>query len=164
MNLLIGYGNTLRGDDGIGPVVARRLAARIDREDVAIMALHQLTPELVEPISRARAVVFVDACHAESPGLVRCVPVSLPTDGDPGARAGGAFTHNVTPAALLAGAKMLYGAAPCAVLVTVSGGSFDFGESFSPPVAGVVPRLLDKLQRALESGSAISALLGIADV
>jgi hydrogenase maturation protease len=164
MNLLIGYGNTLRGDDGIGPVVARQLAARINREDVAIMALHQLTPELVEPISRARAVVFVDACHAESPGLVRCMPVALPTDGDPSARTGGAFTHNVTPAALLAAAKLLYGAAPCAMLVTVGGESFDFGESFSPPVTSVVPRLLDTLQQALESGSAVDALLRIADV
>lgn len=161
MTLLIGYGNTLRGDDGIGAVVARRLATRVDREDVTIMALRQLTPELIEPISRARAVVFVDACHAEWAGLVRCVSVPSPADSEPGAQPSGAFTHNVTPAALLAGAQALYGAAPRAVLVTVSGESFEFGESFSPPVAGALPRLLDTLQKALESGSAVDALLSM---
>src|ERR1044072_3449496 len=58
--LVIGYGNELRGDDGVGPRVARAVQ-QLSLPHVRVLVQHQLTPELAEDISRARAVVFVDA-------------------------------------------------------------------------------------------------------
>ena len=58
--LVIGYGNTLRSDDGVGAKVAAAVA-ELALPGVVALVLHQLTPELAETISEARAVVFVDA-------------------------------------------------------------------------------------------------------
>jgi hypothetical protein len=58
--LLIGYGNELRGDDGVGPYVAREIDRR-DLPGVRTFALHQLAPELAEEIAGADGVIFVDA-------------------------------------------------------------------------------------------------------
>lgn len=59
--LIIGYGNPLRGDDGLGWHVAQRLAAVLPQHRARIEVCHQLTPELAEPISRADLVIFIDA-------------------------------------------------------------------------------------------------------
>src|SRR5262249_51109422 len=58
--LVIGYGNELRGDDGVGPAAARAVAAWAE-PCVQAIATHQLTPELADAIAGAEEVVFVDA-------------------------------------------------------------------------------------------------------
>lgn len=58
--LVVGYGNTLRGDDGVGPAVAHVVAAW-NRPDVQALAVYQLTPELAEHVARAQLAIFVDA-------------------------------------------------------------------------------------------------------
>src|SRR5690348_5980583 len=58
--LVIGYGNTLRSDDGAGPRAAAEVGAW-GVPGLRAWAVHQLTPELASPIASARLVVFVDA-------------------------------------------------------------------------------------------------------
>src|SRR5664279_5559219 len=117
--LIIAYGNPLRGDDGLGWRVAEALRAA--RPDLQILTLQQLTPELMDPISRAGRVVFIDACEGAVPGEIRESVVQPQA-------AGAAFTHHATPAALLAGAQALYGRAPAANLITVTGADFSFSD------------------------------------
>ena len=126
--LIIGYGNPLRGDDGFGWHAAMRLRELIHDEGIEILAVHQLTPELMDPISRARRVIFIDAAIGEEPGKLTVAP--LETAGGPVP----AFTHFATPAALLEGARSLYGAKPEAWLITVVGLDFELGEELSEPV------------------------------
>ncbi|MGB7620863.1 MAG: hydrogenase maturation protease, partial [Terriglobia bacterium] len=57
--LVIGYGNTLRGDDGAGPRVAEMIARRFPQVDSLV--LHELQPELAEAVSGYEEVIFVDA-------------------------------------------------------------------------------------------------------
>jgi len=52
---------------------------------------------------------------------------------------------------LLAAAELLYGRAPETVLFTVSGGSFDAGETLSPAVAHSLPDLLAQIRQAVLS-------------
>ena len=61
MMLIIGYGNPLRGDDGVGWRVAEAAGTALPEGAATVLAVHQLTPELSAPISRAGRVVFVDA-------------------------------------------------------------------------------------------------------
>jgi hydrogenase maturation protease len=124
--LIIGYGNPLRGDDGFGYRAAERIPGAI--------AVHQLTPELMEPISRADRVVFVDAAAVGVPGEVRRRRV-IPAAGDAG------FTHHATPEGLLAGALALYGRAPEATLITVSGADFSLSDRLSPEVQAALDSL-----------------------
>ncbi|MCC7210126.1 MAG: hydrogenase maturation protease [Anaerolineae bacterium] len=153
MNLVIGYGNTLRRDDGVGPAAARALEHRGAPPDTEIIALFQLTPELAEPISRADTVIFVDASVHDggAPGDVRETRLSVPDDPhlDPGA-----FTHNVTPLLLVVAAHGLYGRAPDAAwLITVSAGSFDLGEGLSAPVQAALSRVVSRIEALLGSDS-----------
>lgn len=123
MLLLIGYGNPLRRDDGLGPLVARRVAAA--RSDVTVISAHQLLPEHAEPISRARRVVFVDATAATAPGAISTLPLAP----DPAADLG--RLHDFSPQSLLAYAALLYDGTPTATVVTVGGYDFGGGEGLS---------------------------------
>ena len=114
--LVIGYGNSLRGDDGAGPFVARHLGA-------GAIACHQLTPELAETISQAPQVVFVDAHAGVHAGQIAVLSV------EPRASAA---THRFDPGTLLAWSQLLYGRAPAAILIGIGGKSFALGEGLSP--------------------------------
>jgi Ni,Fe-hydrogenase maturation factor len=57
---VIGYGNTLRTDDGVGPYVATAVASW-GLPGVVSVGVHQLTPELSELLASAELAVFVDA-------------------------------------------------------------------------------------------------------
>ena len=132
--LIIGFGNPLRSDDGFGFRAAGRLRETVHDPDVEILSLHQLTPELMEPISRASRVIFIDAAVNGEPGEINVRPVV------PGQGTASPFLHSSTPAALVAGAERLYGTRPAAILLSVTGASFELGETLSEPV-----------QRALET-------------
>ena len=147
MILVIGYGNPLCGDDGIGPYAVEKLAqgeqdARL-RGEVEWLSLRQLTPELAEPISRARAVIFIDAACGKTPGGITCYKLARTVDAPETA---GAFTHHVNAEVLLANAKSLYGRRPVAYLYTVTGQNFGLGDSFSPAVESALPRLFERLK------------------
>ena len=64
--LILGCGNTLRGDDGVGPWLCAWAERRLCSEPgVRVIARQQWTPELAEDVAAADAVVFID-CSIES--------------------------------------------------------------------------------------------------
>jgi hydrogenase maturation protease len=143
MFLVIGYGNTMREDDGVGQHIARRLGVSLYRDAVEVISCHQLTPELVEPVSRADYAVFVDASEDGLPGEVRCYPVEpMMTTA--------AFTHQVTPAALLAAAYDLYGTHPKGIVISIPGAHFGYGETLSPEVERLLPGILQGLHQMMD--------------
>ena len=120
--LVIGYGNELRSDDGVGPKVADAIA-EMQLPGVQAIACHQLTPELAEPIASARAVIFVDAAH-DSSGAVQTRMIQPSPTAHVMAHAGG-------PESLLALAREWFGRCPPAWLIRVPAATFDFGEQLS---------------------------------
>ena len=60
MRLVIGYGNELRRDDGLGPQAARAVAGW-GMPGVLALSCHQLTPELAEIVADAEEALFIDA-------------------------------------------------------------------------------------------------------
>ena len=74
--LVLACGNTLRGDDGVGWAIAALLEDDPALEDVEVVASHQLTPEMAEPISRTETVVFVDCSAVAGAGEVSVFPVA----------------------------------------------------------------------------------------
>ena len=144
--LIIGYGNPLRGDDGFGWHAALRLLEITHDTGIEILPVHQLTPELMDPISRARRVIFIDAAVGEDAG--KLTVAALETTGGPA----GVFTHFATPAALLEGARSLYGARPQALLITVVGLDFELGEKLSEPVQLALESLAGGKMRELLAG------------
>ena len=144
--LIIGYGNPLRGDDGFGWHAAVRLWDLIHDAGIEILPVHQLTPELMDPISRAGRVIFIDAAVGEDAG--KLTVTTLDTTGAPSP----AFTHFATPAALLEGTRSLYGAKPEALLITVVGLDFEIGADLSEPVQLALESLAGTKIRELLAG------------
>ncbi|MDA0265906.1 MAG: hydrogenase maturation protease [Cyanobacteria bacterium] len=122
--LIIGYGNTLRGDDGVGQQVAVAVADW-DQPQIQTLAVHQLTPDLAAEIAPFPCVVFVDA--ALSTGTDPTIALEkLDLNGSE------TFTtHIASPPALLALAHRLYDASPTAYLLTIPAVNFDLGEGLS---------------------------------
>lgn len=137
--LIIGYGNPLRGDDGLGWHAARLLAECIQRDDVQIVTCHQLMPELAEDISQADHVIFIDAACGGEPGALRF------DDLQPDNRPNVDFTHRFDAPALLACAQVLYGRCPYAVLCSLSADSFDLSENLSEVVQAALPALVQRV-------------------
>jgi hydrogenase maturation protease len=146
MILVIGYGNPLCGDDGVGPCVVEDMALANDKAhlDVEYLSLRQLTPELAEPISRAQAVIFVDAAMGGTVGEILC-RVLQPSAESTGTTQG-AFTHHVSASLLLESARLLYGNCPAAYLYTINGENFNLGDSFSEKVEAALPSLQEQLK------------------
>jgi hydrogenase maturation protease len=134
--LIIGYGNTLRGDDGVGIHAARELERQYhDDPEIEIIACQQLTPELADDISRSELVIFLDAAVTDEPGTVETRPI-LPSNAPIG------FMHHLDPASLVSAAEQLYGEVPNAVSVTLTGWSFDTGSRLSREAKLRLPELV----------------------
>lgn len=125
MILAVALGNPIRGDDGAGPALARRLAARVP--GLEVVESMEALPELAEDLARARRVVFLDATVDGRPGEVRVTPLGGRPPRD-------ALLHALTPADVLGLAEALWGDAPAAALVTITGRDFSYAERLSPPV------------------------------
>ena len=128
--LVIGYGNTLRSDDGAGVIAATRLAEQASTLQQAprVIAAQQLTPDLAENIASAAQVVFVDAYAADQRDAGLRVESLSRGDTQPSA----ALDHHADPAALLRLADRLYGKRPTAGVLGIPAFRFDIGESVSP--------------------------------
>jgi hydrogenase maturation protease len=136
--LVVGYGNPLRGDDGVGWHVAAALARDPRLAGAVVIARHQLTPELAEDVARSGLLVLVDACAGDGePGTVRIRSIAVRAKPAP------AWSHHLEPAALIALAQVLCGAAPPAVLVTVTGARFDQADQLTAAVLSVLPGVVD---------------------
>jgi hydrogenase maturation protease len=121
--LVIGYGNTLRGDDGIGPAVAEQVA-RLGLSGVRVIVAHQLTPELAADLADARLAVFLDA--ATGGERVTTARLDWPTTTPD------SLTHAADPRGLVALTRAVYNRVPETWLVTAAGADFGFREGLSP--------------------------------
>jgi len=140
---ILACGNTLRGDDGVGPWLAEWAEEKFRSEaGVRVLVRQQWTPELAEDIARAHSVLFIDCSIDSAPGSVRLVPV------EPAAPAQGLATHHLGAPELLALGCELYGSLPLnAQLLTIGAGSTELCEAFSDPVKAALPeacRLLEE--------------------
>ena len=120
--LVIGIGNLLRGDDGVGGLLAEEVGGR---------SVQQLTPELAAELAELEVVVFIDAWLAPAGAKPQLVEV-LPAAGAPD-------THRLEPAHLLAISQALYGRAPEAHLLQVPATGFGHGTALSPELRAVLP-------------------------
>jgi hydrogenase maturation protease len=144
--LVIGYGNTLRCDDGVGYQVAETVA-EWQLPQVRSIAIHQLLPELAADIAEVEIVVFVDAVVAIDSLAPNITIVPLVAGED------ATFsTHIITPQLLLGITQKLYGATPIAYLLTVPAIDFTLGTTLSPLASLGKNLALDYLKSAVGVG------------
>ena len=132
--LIVGYGNPLRSDDGVGWRAAEALTQYISAPDVEILIRAQLTPEIADDLRRCDTVIFVDATHDGEPGELSFQRITAKSQT-------GGFSHDLSPVALLQLCGQIYGSYPVAFLVSLCGECFDHGEKLSSRVAASFPHL-----------------------
>jgi len=143
--LVLACGNTLRGDDGIGPRLAEWAAERFRGDSsVHVVARQQWTPDLAADVAAADSVLFVDSSVDSVPGLVSLVAV--PSNRGNGETA----SHHLEAHELLGLTRSLYGSMSAhALLLTVGAGSTELGETFSDPVEAALPRARGVLEKTV---------------
>ncbi len=145
--LIIGFGNTLRRDDGAGAVAARLLAAdtRLERPEVEVREAYQLLPEMALDLAEVTLVVFVDADARGLPGSIEIhdIDPQAAERADADARGEpGASSHHVGGGQLVALAAALTGRAPEAVAIGIGVADLGMGEGLSPAVEAALPTVV----------------------
>ncbi|HVP20681.1 MAG TPA: hydrogenase maturation protease [Anaerolineaceae bacterium] len=145
--LIIGYGNPDRQDDGVAWHVLALLAEHFgypkpDDGEVEffpagqnpdLLFSLQLTPEMVETISRYDRVLFIDAHTGEIAQEINIERLESRFQTSP-------LTHHLTPQTLLSLVSTLYQKDPQAILVSIRGFEFEFSHDLSPQTAALAPK------------------------
>jgi len=137
VTLVIGYGNTLRGDDGVGPRVAEAIE-KMNLSGVVTLICQQLSPEHADPISRAKQVVFVDAA-VDAPNEVRLRKLEANESSQ-------LMAHAADPRTLLALARDVFGQVPVAWWLTIPAVKLGFSEELSPEAQHGFSEAVEKIR------------------
>ncbi len=120
--LIVGIGNVLRGDDGIGAYIASRIE-HLRLPGVQTMAVQQLHIELLDDFLAYNHIVLVDASVS-----TRKVSFSSLTKQN---TSPAASTHKINAALLHALARQLYHTELSIMLCAIEAVNFEAGEQFS---------------------------------
>ncbi len=138
--LIIGIGNPLRGDDGLGWQAVDQLRERLLDNRIDFIVCHQLTPDLAEAASRAHRVIFIDARLGHPAGQLEVRNIRSSREAEP-------LGHQLAPPALLRYSQVLYGATPEAIVCSITAESYDYSLELSPAVCNSLPLLIDRVRQ-----------------
>ncbi|CAN1211975.1 hydrogenase maturation protease [Tumidithrix helvetica PCC 7403] len=144
--LVIGYGNALRSDDGAGCRVAE-VVASWQLPYVRSLTVHQLAPELAEPLAEADLAIFIDAyihpktkrkptIQVQRISSTGCQPINTALE----------IGHLSDPRSLLCLARQVYGKAPAAYSLLLPGVDWEFGEQVSALTRKSIDQAVDFLR------------------
>lgn len=151
--LVLGLGNPLLSDDGVGIAVARALRPRVaGRADVTVEEEYHGGLRLMERMVGYERVILIDAIQTGAPPgtLHHMTPGSLPTQHS-------ASPHDVNLPTALALGRQAGAALPPDEHVLVLGVEaevvLDFGEQLSPPIQRALPAIVEAALELLERGA-----------
>ncbi len=130
--LVLGVGNELRQDDGVGLWLARRLRAEF-AGGLEVEETSELDLSLAPRLSACARLLVLDATAQAEAAPFRLLPLEA---AEAIRTPRGFATHLFDWGLLLATARDLYGQAPPAELLAVAGERFGYGEGLSPACAG----------------------------
>jgi hydrogenase maturation protease len=128
-SLVVGYGNTLRGDDGLGPHIVENLydIAEPFGTSIHLLVLPQLDIILASAMYAADVAIFVDARADTNKELVKVEEIA-PALGPATQRH---TSHSISVPLLLRIALDWYGSAPDCYAVMPKGYDFSLGQILS---------------------------------
>jgi len=123
---VVGFGNTARGDDGVGPLVVRRLrASGLSSARVRFLVREELSDDLLDCLKEASLIIFVDSSVGKSSEDVHWKKIQA-------SRFPSSFTHAMTPQTFLWLLHLVKGKRPEAWLVAIPGEEFESDGVISP--------------------------------
>ena len=153
MNLLIGYGNPDRGDDGASYILLTTILNNYGKhncdifsseitelnENTDILFNFQLLPEFAELIADYERVVFIDAHTGEIEEDIIFKSIDPTPEHSP-------FTHHFAPASCLALTQSMTGKHPEGWLLSMRGYEFGFNRELTNKTKMLVDKALVILQ------------------
>jgi len=146
--LLIGIGNSYRGDDAVGLAVARRIG-ELALDDVSVIETSGEGTQLIEAWQGASRVVVVDAvCSGSPPGTVHCfdaIAQKIPAE---------LFrysTHTIGVAAALELARALDRLPESLILFGIEGSDFTAGANLSENVENALMTVVESIAAYLNN-------------
>jgi hydrogenase maturation protease len=133
--VVIGIGNALRGDDGVGPAILDALRDQVPR-GVTLVETDGEPTRLLEAWEGADLAVVLDAVPGTAPGRVRRIEpktLSPGTSGSHGLGAGDAVELG----------ELLDRLPERLVIFGIEGANFAFGPGLSPAVRAAIPEVLE---------------------
>lgn len=146
--LVVGTGNSWRGDDAVGLEVARALRARLP-ESVRVLATEAEQSSLLDEWEGCDTVLIVDAVHSDAPaGTIH--RVDLNAEVVPHGVLQGS-THHFSLGDTIELARALKRLPAKALFLGIEGERFAPGEPLSPVVAAAVPAIVEEIAKEVES-------------
>ena len=140
--LIIGCGDSLGGDDGIGPLAVQKLAEKFKQEPrVATISVDRLTADLASALGPIELAIFIESAQGQRPGHLSCTFIT------PSARSLDSQASALDPADLLDAVRRAQGRSPQAMVFTVAGEDFGRRQSLSRTVERASQRLVDQVYR-----------------
>jgi hydrogenase maturation protease len=137
LRAIIGYGNTLRGEDGFGVDVIELLQTH-SLQNTKLISAFCLTPELVLELLDADTIIFVDACYdTQNPYVLAC---SLHQDSSK-------LSHHIVPQMILSLLKEVYKKEPAFEIFSMLTCNFEMikaKERYETSVAKIAKFLRDE--------------------
>jgi hydrogenase maturation protease len=148
--LVLGIGNTLLCDEGVGVVVMEALSRRLgERDDLEFMDGGTLSFTLAGPIAEHDGLIVIDAAEMGArPGSV-AVFANEEMDRFLGSNRKRSV-HEVSLIDLMAVALLEGCLPPRRALIAIQPALVDWGERLSPPVAAALDEACDRAQRLIE--------------
>ncbi|MDJ0844549.1 hydrogenase maturation protease [Crocosphaera sp.] len=145
--LIIGYGNTLRGDDGVGYKIAE-IIEQWNVNNITSLAVHQLTPDLAEKLSQVDTVIFIDAVPITDINTAKLEIKIIYTN-----QKSNNLAHHNNPEQLLSLTQAIYQKIPQAYWILVPAINFNFSEELSPITQKYARLTLVKIEKFLSHQS-----------
>jgi hydrogenase maturation protease len=146
--LVIGYGNTMRSDDGAGVAIAEALDKEL-LEGVEVRTCQQLHVEFISEFSQYDRIILADtSVEGEEVDLRKIRPTS---------RDYMASSHHLGPELLLRLAEVTNLGQPELYLCMVRGKCFDYGEELSEEVAKRTREAVDKIKNLIIGEGVLNA-------
>ena len=115
MQVIIGYGNSLRGEDAFGADVIEELQ-KFSLKETKFISAHQLTPEIVLELLDADKIIFIDTCYDEKHHYrLACSLFEQNIT----------LSHHISPKTIMQMLKNLYGKCPHFLIYSMISNSFD---------------------------------------
>ncbi len=139
--IVLGVGNILLGDEGVGVRVVEELGKLEMPENVELVDGATLGLDLLPVIDRADRLIIIDVVKAGSePGTIfKFTPQDLEVPSEPGRMS----LHQVSLLEVLAMAEMLSGRTPQTIIFGVEPKEIDWGREISPEIANKIPALIE---------------------
>ncbi len=149
--VVLGIGNLILGDDGVGVHVARALMARGCPDGVEVLDGGTAPLDALATVDPIRRLVIVDAADlGEEPGAIRVLSPDdlMPADGD------SVSLHDLDLIWALNVLRMTEREPQEVVVVGVQPASMDWSTELSPPVAARLEDVIEAVLAAIPSATA----------